>query len=173
MTLVEAALVLSLTGVLLAAFVPTFLAHVRTSKLAEATERLAQLHERAAAYYAGEHVGPDGTPQQRCLPESTAPFPETPSSDPVEVDFLTAPHGAETFRALGLTTPLLVRYSYEVAVAEPGCHARGPGTALTLRARGDLDGDDEPSLLERSAAPSADGRALVPVGPLRIQARTE
>lgn len=169
---------LSLTGVLLAAFVPTFVAHVRTSKLAEATELLAHLHGSAAAYYASEHpgVGSAAGDEQRlrgCLPESAGPFPESPSSDPVEVDFLTAPHGAATFRALGLTAPVRVRYSYEIAIAEPGCRTRGPGVALTLRARGDLDGDDEPSLLERSAAPSSDGRALVPIGPLRIEARTE
>jgi len=172
MTLIETALVLSLTGVLLAAFVPTFLKHVQTSKLAEATDTLASLHRHAVAYYeapreiAGAHV-------DACLPESAPPHPEAPSSDRVDVDFLAAPRGAETWRALGRTAPASLRYSYEVVVPEPGCRARGRAVALTVRAYGNLDGDDQQALLERSAVPSDDGRTLVPHGPLRIEARTE
>jgi type II secretory pathway pseudopilin PulG len=175
LTLIEAALVISLVGVLIAAFVPTFLAHVRTSKVAEATERLASLHAHALAYYAAQHAAGRG-----CLPLSAAPYPTEPSAEPVPVDFASDAAGADTWRVLGATAPaaqgapLSLRYSYEVEVPLPGCRERPVrAAAITLRARGDLDGDGEHSLLERSAAPSANGRELVPHGPLRVLARTE
>lgn len=163
------ALVLSLTGILLAAFVPTFLRYVHTSKLAEATERLAALHHHAAAYYAADQTV--GTRRLRsCLPEGAGPFPLEPSVDPVLVDFGTDEHGAATWRALG-AEPASLRYSYEVAVPEPGCEQRPARAPITLRAHGDLDGDGTRSLLERTATPGRDG--LVPTGPLRVLSRTE
>ena len=65
-----------------------------------------------------------------------------------------------------------LRYAYEVTVSEPGCRERASTPpAIWFRAHGDLDGDGEPSLLERAATPK--GGVLVPVGPLRIVARTE
>jgi len=174
-TLIEVALVLSLTGVLLAAFVPTFLRHLRTSKIAEAVERLAALHGHAAAYYERPRAGTQG-----CLPTSAGPYPAVPSAEPVLVDFGSDPSGAATWLALGQRRPAPLRYSYEVLVPEPGCVARpSAAAAITLRAHGDLDGDGERSLLERSAAPSAPGASasdparLLPRGPLRIIARTE
>jgi type II secretory pathway pseudopilin PulG len=172
-TLLEAALVLSLTGVLLAAFLPTFLAHVQTSKIAEATGVLAALHQHAAAYYEAERTV--GSRKLRgCLPEPAGPFPELPNSQPVEVDFSADAKGAATWLALGLGGPKPLRYSYEVAVPSPGCGVALPNEpAITFRAHGNLDGDDAHSLLERSAAASADGLTLVPHGPLRMIARTE
>lgn len=161
---------LSLTGILLAAFVPTFLRYVHTSKLAEATERLAALHHHAAAYYAAEHTV--GAQRLRaCLPESAGPFPPEPSADPVLVDFAADEHGAATWRALGARDAVSLRYSYEVAVPEPGCEQRPARAPITLRAHGDLDGDGTRSLLERVATPGRDG--LVPTGPLRVLSRTE
>jgi type II secretory pathway pseudopilin PulG len=169
-TLIEVALVLSLTGILLAAFVPTFVRYVHTSKLAEATERLASLHHHAAAYYAAEHTV--GTRRLRaCLPEGAGPFPLEPSADPVLVDFATDESGAATWRALGAKQPALLRYSYEVAIPEPGCEQRPARPPITLRAHGDLDGDGTRSLLERVATPGREG--LVPTGPLRVLSRTE
>ena len=169
-TLIEAALVLSLTGVLLAAFVPTFLRHVRTSKLAEATEQLGTLHRQAAAYYAREHAG--AALARHCLPASAGPYPSTPSPSPVPVDFADDSVGAPTWIALGQTGVRMLRYAYEVVVAEPGCRERaGTPPAIWFRAHGDLDGDGEPSLIERAATPKAG--VLAPVGPLRIVARTE
>lgn len=162
-TLLEVALVLSLTGVLLAAFLPTFLREVHTSKLSEATEQLASLHRHAAAYYAA---------RGQCLPQSAGPYPITPSADPVPVDFAADPAGASTWLALGQRGTPLLRFSYEIAVTDPGCHARPLGVAaIYFRAHGDLDADGEHSLLERAAAPSEGG--LTPVGPLRILGRTE
>jgi len=169
-TLIEVALVLSLTGILLAAFLPTFARHVKTSKVAEATELLAALQRRVAAYYSAERtVG--AARVHACLPEGAGPYPPEPSSEPVLVDFATDPHGAASWRALGQSSPTMLRYSYELAVPEPGCGQRAARPAITLRARGDLDGDGTQSLLERMAVPGPDD--LVPTGPLRILSRTE
>lgn len=158
---------LSLTGVLLAAFLPTFLRAVHTSKLSEATELLSAMHRQAAAYYATQSTG-----EGRCLPESAGPYPERPSATPVVVDFGADAAGAHTWQALRLSAPRPLRFSYELAVAEPGCRTRPRGVpAVFFRAHGDLDGDGEQSLLERAAQPTAD--TLAPIGPLRILARTE
>lgn len=162
-------MVLSLTGVLLAAFVPTFVRQVRTSKLAEATERLASLHRNAASYYASEHTV--GAQRLRaCLPEGAGPFPLEPSVDPVSVDFATDEHGAATWRALGQTEPAKLRYSYEVSVPEPGCDSRPARPPVTFRAHGDLDGDGNRALLERTSVPAVE---LTAHGPLRILSRAE
>jgi type II secretory pathway pseudopilin PulG len=167
---IELALVLSLTGVLLAAFLPTFLRHLSTSKVAEAVERLEALHRHAASYHAREHTTPTGV-LRNCLPASAGPYPELPSPEPIEVDFALDAAGAATWSALGQDKAQL-RYSYQVEVVEPGCSARrATGDALRLRALGDLDGDGATSLIERSAR--IEGGALVPSGPLRILHRSE
>jgi hypothetical protein len=163
-------LVLSLTGVLLAAFVPTFARHVHTSKLAEATERLSSLHRHAASYYTAEH-GADAHHSRNCLPEAAGPYPLEPSADPVDVDFAADERGAATWLALGQRGTARLRYSYEIIVPEPGCAIRLARPALTFRAYGDLDGDGMRSLLERVSVPGAE--ALTPQGPLRILSRTE
>ena len=51
-TLLEAALVISITGMVLAVAVPTFVRTLETSKAAEASEQLATLFRSSAAYYA-------------------------------------------------------------------------------------------------------------------------
>jgi type II secretory pathway pseudopilin PulG len=176
--MIEAALVLALTGVLLAAFVPTFVKHVHTSKLAEATELLDSMHRHAAAYY--EHAHAAGNAAQRgCLPDSAGPFPLEPSVDPVEVDFGSDELGKATWLALGQKKPARLRYSYEVSAPTPGCSLRQTHPTLTFRAHGDLDGDGNPSLLERTSVVETgvggaiEQRQLVPRGPLRILSRVE
>lgn len=167
-------MVLSLTGVLLAAFVPTFLKQVHTTKLAEATERLAALHRHAAIYYEREQPVAVG-PRRDCLPESAGPYPAEPSVEPVSVDFQADTAGAATWRALGQSEPSLLRYSYEVSTPGPGCGLQKTRPTITFRAHGDLDGDGTQSILERTSA-AGDGAAqhtLVPLGPLRILSRVE
>lgn len=161
MTLIELALVLSLTGTLLAAFWPTFLRQLSTSKVTEAVDRLDALHRQAGSYYARN---------RGCLPESAGPYPAQPSADPVDVDFGLDEHGATTWRALD-QGPAKLRFSYQVEVIQPGCARHGTGTALYLRAFGDLDGDGASSLFERASR--VDHGALVPQGPLRIVNRVE
>lgn len=169
-TLIEAALVLSLTGVLVAAFLPTFLRQVHTSKLAEATELLDALHRSAALYYETAHAGSTGL-VRGCLPDSAGPYPLAPSPTPVSVDFLSDDAGAPTWRALGQSQPRLLRYSYQVTVPEAGCSARLTRPTITFQAQGDLDGDGSFSLLERTSV--VEQQQLVPQGPLRIVGRVE
>jgi type II secretory pathway pseudopilin PulG len=174
LTLVEACAVLSISGVLVAAFVPSFARHLRFSKIAEATEQLDNLYRSSAAYYATDRDGVSGL-LRGCLPESAGPSPLTPSIDPQYVDFTSIDvTGRETWSALGLSNGHH-RYSYEIVVAEPGCAPRTSPRypAVVLRAQGDLDGDGQRSLLERSAAISPDQRSLLPIIPLRIVDRVE
>jgi hypothetical protein len=174
LSLVETAALISLSGVLLAVFVPNFVRHLHFSKVAEASQRLDDLYRASAAYYATERLLA-GRPTRGCLPESAGPTPAEPSRDPQTVDFL-APDvaGRDTWRALGLAEASL-RYSYQIIVEQPGCAPRSAPAypALRLRADGDLDGDGTHSVLERTASISADQRALLPIIPLRITKRTE
>lgn len=174
LSLVETAALISLSGVLLAVFVPNFVRHLHFSKVAEASQRLDDMYRATAAYYATERLLA-GRPTRGCLPESAGPTPSEPSRDPQPVDFL-APDvaGRETWRALGFSEGSL-RYSYQVLVEQPGCAPRSAPAypAVRLRALGDLDGDGVQSVLERNASISPDQRALLPNVPLRIKRRTE
>lgn len=174
-SLVETAAAVSLIGVIAAAFVPTFARQLRFSKLNEATERLDSIYRGAAAYYATER-GKAAHPFRGCLPSSAGPTPEEPSATPVSVDLsLDDPRGAATWAAFGQTGPAMLRYAYQVEVAQPGCAPREGllRPAVTLRAIGDLDGDGEHSVLEREAVISHNQRSLLPVAPLRIERRIE
>jgi hypothetical protein len=174
-SLLETSAVISLTGVLLAAFVPTFVRHVRMSKIAEAVDELDSLYSNVASYYSTEHRVA-GQRLLHCLPESVGPLPVAPTPDPQVVDF-DAPEtpSKQTWNTLGQTGQQAFRYSYQVLVTQPGCAQRGAsqGPVVTFRATGDLDGDGVLSTIERSAAISADQSRLEPFGPLHIRQRVE
>ena len=165
---------IALIGVLLAAFLPTFLREIRLSKVAEATDELARLHQATAAYYEQSRIV-GGRLRYGCLPESAGPTPVTPTKKRELVDFVadTEP-GRETWRALGLLQRE-GRFSYQVEVLAPGCGPRAdvPTPLVIFRALGDLDGDGERSLVEREAAATSDQRHLVPIGVLKVERRVE
>lgn len=166
---------ISLCGVLLAAFLPSFARQLRFSKITEASAQLDDLYRSIAAYYATDREGSAGVRVRGCLPVSAGPTPLIPSTDPQYVDFASIDvAGRESWTALGLAAGHF-RYSYELSVAEPGCAPRSAPRypAVVLRAHGDLDGDGQRSLLERGAAISQDQRSLLPIVPLRIVDRIE
>jgi len=174
-TLVEAALVVCIVGVLLAVFVPTFIRELRTSKISEASTQLASLHRASAAYYATRHRDGDGPRRVRCLPVEAGPVPADTSTAPVEVDFEDEGlAGFETFSALGFAPDRPLRYRYSFLPIKDGCDLlpQDGRPLLTLRAEGDLDGDGKLSLFERQATANESGE-LIPVGVLRIHDRTE
>ena len=164
LTLVETAVLVSLAGVLLAVFVPTFIDKLRTSKVQEASDMLETIHEASVAYYETRHGR-----SRRCLPPSSQPTPPEPSAFPVEVDF-----SAEPWASLGIQTEDRLRYSYELIVPSAGCDVRArPGRPLfTIRAIGDLDDDGVQSTFERSATLDEDGK-VVPLGVLYVTRRIE
>lgn len=166
LTLIEAALLLSLFGVVMAVFVPSFLRRVRTNKIDEASELLAELSRRTGAYYVAH--GED------CLPPSAGPTPEVPTMEPSEVDF-SAPEtpGHETWQALGFGAEHPVRFSYEYSASRSGCGlaASEAPVSIVFRARGDLDGDGVLSTFERRA--TLDAGRFRPADALRVERRTE
>jgi hypothetical protein len=174
LSLLESAIALSAAGIVLAGFVPTFVEHVRLSKIAEATEQLDELHRGAAAYYAMDHRI-EGRLARGCLPTGVGPYPEQPSVDSVPVDFGADAAGKNTWAALG-AKPGNLRYRYTVVVSKPGCGPHEPprgASVMLFRAEGDLDGDGVLSTIERGATLSKDHSALVPVPPLKIEKRVE
>ena len=152
-TLLEAALVLSVTGMVLAVAVPTFVQSLETSKAAEASQQLATLFQNSAAYFAVARPTSDGKTAY-CLPAVAGPAPLLPSPSPVVVDF-GAPDtpGADTWRALEFSPKVPLRYRYTFLPRGPACMVGEPFPVptLTLRAEGDLDGDGTFSRFERRA----------------------
>jgi hypothetical protein len=194
--LVEATLIVSLLGVVLAVGIPAFARAVRTSKMAEAPEQLQRIYAAAAAYYATPHTpheappsrpGASGRstvervdssplgPRTQCLPTAAGPTPDKPSSDPVQVDFGAADVPASaTWRALGYQPQEPLRYRYTFAPQRSGCGLQahdGETLSLTLRAEGDLDADGVLSSFERTATLGPGGLNLDPM--LTVRDRVE
>ncbi|UJR80537.1 Hypothetical protein I5071_25840 [Sandaracinus amylolyticus] len=171
----QVAAVVFVVGSLLAAFVPTYIRQLRLSKISEASEHLALMHMRAAAYFAADHETERGT-ARHCLPGAAGPTPATPSVEPVEVAWNDAStiDGA-TWSALGFAPDRPVRFSYAFEPATHGCGLRSAeGTYLvTFRANGDLDGDGVRSVFERRAAADPRTGELVPIGILYTRDRVE
>jgi len=170
LSLIEVALLLCLTGIVLAVFVPTFLRRVRTNKISEASELLQEMSDRTAAYYATSWDGG----RRYCLPPGAGPTPGAPTVDLAEVDFLEPDQtGHATWEALGFQPARLVRYSYSYNPSRVGCDLIGsdePGS-VSFRAEGDLDGDGVRSTFERQATLEGDG--LKPSGTLHVHQRIE
>ena len=170
LSLIEVALLLCLIGIVLAVFVPTFVARVRTNKISEASELLQEMSDRAAAYYATSWGGGN----RHCLPPSAGPTPAAPTVDLVEIDFFAPDHaGHASWKALDFQPGRPVRYSYSYTPSGDGCDlASGDDLAsVSFRAEGDLDGDGVRSTFERRATLEADG--LKPADALRIHQRIE
>ncbi|AKF06875.1 hypothetical protein [Sandaracinus amylolyticus] len=173
-TFLQVAAVVAVVGSLLAAFVPTYVRQLRLSKISEASEHLALMHMRAAAYFAAEHDTERG-PARHCLPPAAGPTPATPSVEPVEVAWDGSTLDAATWTALGFAPERPVRFSYAFEPATDGCGLRSAeGTYLvTFRANGDLDGDGVRSVFERRAAADPQTGELVPIGILYVRDRVE
>jgi hypothetical protein len=170
LSLIEAALLLCLIGIVLAVFVPTFLRRVRTNKISEASELLQEMSDRAAAYYATAW----DTGKRFCLPERAGPTPAEPTVDLAEVDFSTDEQAGHTsWESLGFQPARPIRYSYSYTPSHEGCdliEARELVSA-SFRAEGDLDGDGVRSTFERRATFDADG--LKPAVTLNVHRRVE
>ena len=174
--MVEAALVVCILGVGLAVFIPTFLSKVQTSKIGEASTHLAQIYRSAASYYeSAQPLEGDEGVRHRCLPPLAGPTPAMPTEDAARVDFAAeGVEGAATWSALAFSPEEPLRYSYTFTPVEAGCGVEvEPGRALiTIEARGDLDGDGQTSLFERSATLDEDG-LWTPLGLLYVSDRVE
>jgi Tfp pilus assembly protein PilE len=168
LTLVEAAVLSSLLGVMLAVGVPAFLRALRTSKMSEAPLEIGRIYAAAAAYYASPQASastpapttdpppPAGGTRVHCLPRPAGPTPSQPSTTPARVEFAASDTpGSATWRAIGYEPSQPIRYRYSLLPADAGCDTLGQDShgevVLSVRAEGDLDGDAVLSLYERNA----------------------
>ena len=161
----ETAIVVCVVGSVLAIFVPTFLDHLRTSKVEEPPLLLEELFERTKSYYESRQNG-----ERWCLPAQAGPSPSETAEEPTAHDFAAAGSpGRETFEAIGFETERPIRYRYELIPRRAACGVDlEPGHILfTVRATGDLDGDGVQSSYERRATVDEDGR-VIPSGILYI-----
>lgn len=175
LSLVEAALIVCLVGIVLAVFIPTFVRELRTSKTSEAVGHLATLSRLSATYFTTPWPREDGPAQLRCLPPTAGPTPRLPTAYPDAVDFADeGTPGHETWSALGFTARDPVRYAYTFEPTAAGCGLRSPEGSylLTLRAEGDLDADGERSVFEIRMR-AEDSGELVEEGILYVRDRAE
>ncbi|MCB9667278.1 MAG: hypothetical protein H6715_04050 [Myxococcales bacterium] len=152
--------------------VPTFVRHLRVSKISEATQMLRTLHQKTASYFETPH-GSLGA--MHCLPESAGPAPSMPSTELKHVDFYDAAMpGQATWKSLGFRPAHPIRYRYTLETMHAGCHVKGPPMKplVTFKAEGDLDGDGQRSTFLRAAGTNPKG-SLIPVGTLYMHRRTE
>jgi type II secretory pathway pseudopilin PulG len=173
-TLLEAALVVSITGMVLAVAVPTFVHTLETSKAAEASSQLETLYRSAAAYYAVARPT-TGPKLAYCVPGAAGPAPLVASVNPVSVDFSAADMpGAATWKALDFAPKQPLRYRYSFLPHGASCLVDEPAqpSTITIRAEGDLDGDGTLSRFERRAQLRAYG-VLEPDSMLHITERIE
>jgi type II secretory pathway pseudopilin PulG len=173
-TLLEAALVVSITGMVLAVAVPTFVHTLETSKAAEASSQLETLYRNAAAYYAVARPT-TGPKLAYCVPGAAGPAPLVASVNPVAVDFSAADMpGAATWKALDFAPKQPLRYRYSFLPHGASCLVDEPAqpSTITIRAEGDLDGDGTLSRFERRAQLRAYG-VLEPDNMLHITERIE
>lgn len=164
-------LVVAITGTLAAIAVPAFTGYVNRSRVSEAAAFLGIIKLRQTMYRGefGQYAG--------VQPDATAmvwvPFPATVMRDGARRAFPPAPAvlGAQPeapFYAIGATPEALVRFGYGIAAGNPlQAQAGGGGTNLTAapynlpnteldyyfvaQATADLDGDNQPMVLEVSS----------------------
>lgn len=119
-SLVEASLLVALVGAVLAAFTPTFVRQLRLSRVAEASEQLAELHRGMAAYFETPQRDEEGNRRMRCLPGPAGPAPEQVGPDGVLSDFsASAMPGHVTWKALQFGPDYPSRYRYTVRYEAP------------------------------------------------------
>ncbi len=128
LTPLELAVALSLTGIVAATMIPTFLRNVHASRLSEPVDGLKRIAARAT-------LRASGLPTESAYPDSV---PFTPAVTP-RAQLVLDPPGtwdAPTWRALDFSFDAPHAYSF----AFDSSDAEGRST-FTARARGDLDGD--------------------------------
>lgn len=166
LTLVEAALVISLLGIVLAVSVPAFVRALRTSKTEEAPRELERLYHAAAAYYDNPQSTAAGK-RLHCLPDPAGPTPEKPSRDAQPAVFASSETGAATWRAIGYEPAEPIRYRYSFLPLRSGCGVLPADShgepVLVLRAEGDLDADGSLSKYERMAVTKDGELSLEPL----------
>jgi prepilin-type N-terminal cleavage/methylation domain-containing protein len=147
-TLIELMVVVGILGVLAAIAIPSFVAYVRRSKTAEASQNLGSMFRFAASYMVQEHADRSmgaliGT---YCSVGSESLTPSTPSAS--KQPYL----GGANAAALGFSIADYVYFGYGLTAGTQQCGWTANAAIYTMYAQGDLDGDGIRSTFELAAA---------------------
>ena len=142
-------------GVLAAVVIPAFISYVKRSKATEARMNLVDQYQAAAAYYAEEHMGPDGTMVRACTVDPSI----TPNIPGAHKTSLTG-RWPQPFVELGATPSDPLYYRYEIVGGPARCGV-GPNESIyTFRAYGDLDDDGVLSTFELAVSSDANNELI-------------
>jgi type IV pilus assembly protein PilA len=145
-TLIELMIVVAILGILAALAIPSFIAYVRRSKTAEATQNLSVLFKLAASYMGQEYAG-RGTATLTGTYCSVGSDDLTPIPNADKQQYTSG----DNARALGFTIADAVYYGYGL-VGTGQCGWDASSQVYTFFAQGDLDGDGTRSTFELAAA---------------------
>ena len=152
-TLVELMIVVVILGLLAAIAIPTFSQYMRRAKTSEARDALAELYKGSVVYFSENHYNSsDGKIYSLVFPDSSSkqnPDP-VPKGVKVKTTWNFEPWLSLNFQEVGLT---YFSYNY----LSTGATIVGQGANFTLQAKGDLDGDGQTSLFQRTGIVSSEG----------------
>ena len=153
-TLIELMIVVAILGILAAVAIPAFVNYIRRAKTSEATLSIDRMYEGAVTYFDTEHT-PRGVTTSNiteALPANVGPTPATTlvdSSKLVAQTYLALFQTNVNWQALdfSMTDNFYYAYTFDSACGGSSC---GNNATMYCRAEGDLDGDNNLSLFERS-----------------------
>lgn len=149
-TLIELMVVVAIIGILAAIAVPAFMTYIRRSKGAEASTNLNALYKALASYYVQDGTaqrGLTGTSLSNCLVDDQAMTPANPN----------AVKQQSTLSVPGFAISDYVYCGYMIESSGEVCNVQSDTDIYTLRAHGDLDGDNVNSTFELAVRSSTDG----------------
>jgi type IV pilus assembly protein PilA len=149
-TLIELMIVVAIIGILAAVAIPAFMKYIRRSKTTEAGMNVRKMFDAAVAYHEAEHATSTGAILAKQFPAGAAFTPTTNCGQqpggkcaPVPSNWQTG-----TWQALNFAVddPHYYQYAFVLATGTGSI----PGDAANCQAQGDLNGDGNFSLFQRT-----------------------
>lgn len=179
-TLIELMIVVAILGILAAIAIPAFVTYVRRAKTAEATDQVKKLFDAASVYYDKQFMasaGIDALGLEHCtVPSDNDGKDAATVGDQKSTGTYSAGSWAANqpgnIRGLGFSVEFGY-YSYRIMTAgNAPCSNTGDQHMYTMRAVGDLDGDDINSTFDLNVASNGENELYHARG-FNIQNETE
>jgi len=149
-TLIELMIAVAIIGILSSVAIPAYLKYIYRSRTIEATMNLRAMYDGAVSYYVADHVDANGIVLPKQFPVNAGP---TPPAIPGANKHMPTVAEWKSPGWMALDFQISDPYQYQYTFINTGA---APNQVATLRAQGDLDGDNFPSLFQRHATGNHD-----------------